>query len=91
MRIGAEMPRYSREKLLTQLVSELSKYIFSGKVPFILDYLAETVHHAVISILAAPFALLQLSETENEQLRRASSRKRGLHSCLYNVKRVPAY
>ena len=78
MRIGAVMPRYSREALVIpyQQADKKKKRMSSGPagsgndIPFVAHNFLEAVEHAIVVVRAGAFAGLQL------------------HPCLDNVQRV---
>jgi len=64
MRMGAEMPRYSREKLGGVRVCAFGGLERREReercVPFILDDFPEAVYHAIICLIADALACLEL-------------------------------
>lgn len=62
MRMGAEIPRYSLEKLANvsmRLVRTPNEVC--GRIPFMLDDLPEAVHHAIVALVTNCLAGLKLS------------------------------
>jgi hypothetical protein len=88
MRIGAEIPRYNREKLAGRLGLRLT--FLDTSIPFVPDDLSEAVEHAIVGLLADALACLKLPVSCSDIVGLAMwERGRSAHSGLDNVQWVP--